>query len=296
MKSTRRLLAIVFLGALGLFVLCSVIPWIWGLNSEVPPWDILTDASLTIALLSGFAGLIWSLIDFPALVSLAESKHQPVSASAFPNAGTLLVAIVLVGLLFIYIWALLFVLAPPDMDRTDSELLITLANPNFRELLVAFLAAGIGSTIATIYAYLRHACTLQDFDPAFIPWYFLRPLLGSLLGIVFYWLIRGGILAVLPPEQQGTPLDLDVTGLAGVSALVGLFSRQAIEKLRELFHVIFVTQGSIPSSVRRKAESDLIDRLPPELRDQIGLHLKPMPARNASTQNRKPEDLDPEER
>ena len=283
MKTNPRIVVALFLGSLGLAIVFSIIPIIWGFGDNARAWVFITDSSawqlltrlsLSLAVVVGFISLVRYLVDFQA--SFEELAVRPkASGSAFPYAGTSFVAVALLFILGVYVSAFLFVLSPPSTESGESAVLRVLANPEFQYLLVAFLAAGIGSSIATIYAYLRHASTLQDFDPAFIPWYFLRPILGSLLGLVFYWLIRGGILVILPAEQSNTAsLELDLNGLAGVSALVGLFSRQAIQKLREIFHVLFVTQGNIPKSVRRKAESDLLDRLPDNLRSEIHKHIE----------------------
>ena len=282
MKAHPRFLAALFLGALAFAIAFSMIPVIWGFGDNSGAWQFITDSSvwqvltrlsLSIAVVVGLISLIRYLFDFQA--SFEEPAVRPeASGSAFPYAGTSFVAVALLFILGLYIAAFLLVMAPPD-TASGSAILSVLVKPDFQYMLVAFLAAGIGSSIATIYAYLRHASTLQDFDPAYIPWYFLRPVLGSLLGLVFYWLIRGSIIAILPAEQpNASSPDLDLNALAGVSALVGLFSRQAIQKLREIFHVLFVTQGNIPTPVRRKAESDLLNALPDDLRSKVKEHMK----------------------
>ena len=112
-------------------------------------------------------------------------------------------------------------------------------------MLLAISSAGAGSSVATIMAYLNHASRKGDFTYAFVPWYLMRPLLGSLLGLIFYFLMRGGLLAVLetPPEDGG---NLDDLALAGISALVGLFSNEAYMKLQEVFSTLFKVQKKTP--------------------------------------------------
>jgi hypothetical protein len=46
-----------------------------------------------------------------------------------------------------------------------------------------------------------------------------------------------------------------------VGALVGLFSKEAIEKLRELFNTLFSTKKSV--------EQSILDRLPLDLKQQV---------------------------
>ena len=112
-----------------------------------------------------------------------------------------------------------------------------------RDAAIATLAAGIGSGIATIRAFLRHACERKDFRDDYIPWYIFRPLMGMLLGLVFYFVLRGGLLATVTIDDG--ILKMDQWAVAGISSLVGMFSKQAIEKLSEVFHTLV---GSAPGS------------------------------------------------
>jgi hypothetical protein len=68
--------------------------------------------------------------------------------------------------------------------------------------------------------------------------------MGMLLGLIFYFLIRGGLLAVMGPSQEEIT-DLNNWGLAAIGALVGLFSRNAISKLREIFRTMFRTEDGL---------------------------------------------------
>lgn len=55
--------------------------------------------------------------------------------------------------------------------------------------------------------------------------------------------------------------NLNVYGIAGLSALVGMFSKNAIEKLRELFHQLFRTESDIEKQILRKLPKDLRDKV-----------------------------------
>jgi len=107
------------------------------------------------------------------------------------------------------------------------------------EALVMILAGGVGSSVYAIRAYLMHACEKKDFDRAFIPWYFFRTLLGSLLGLMFYFAVRGGILFVTVKAEPQAAVDLNTWSLAAIGALAGLFSKYAIERLRAVFLAAF---------------------------------------------------------
>ena len=132
------------------------------------------------------------------------------------------------------------------------------ANAEIRNLLVTMFAAGIGSIITTILAYLKHASVKCDFKLAYIPWYFARPLIGVLLGVVFYFVLKGGLLAVGTPPNSS---DINMYGLGGFATLVGLFSKSAVEKLRDVFGTLFSTEAD--------AQAKLLERLPDGLAKQV---------------------------
>ena len=74
-----------------------------------------------------------------------------------------------------------------------------------------------------------------------IPYYVLAPFQGATLAMVVYLLLRVGVLA--PPAnatQNGGPAQsLNLLGLYAFAGLTGLFAKQAIEMLRDVFGVIF---------------------------------------------------------
>jgi hypothetical protein len=65
--------------------------------------------------------------------------------------------------------------------------------------------------------------------------YVLSPMQGGLLALVFYLVIRGGMLTAGSNAQQ----DLNKYGILAISALAGLFSMQAVGKLGEIADTIF---------------------------------------------------------
>jgi hypothetical protein len=65
----------------------------------------------------------------------------------------------------------------------------------------------------------------------------LRPIIGSVLALVFYLVIRGGLLSV----SNGAAGDLNPFGVAAIAGMVGMFSKQAADKLKETFDNLFRT-------------------------------------------------------
>ena len=66
--------------------------------------------------------------------------------------------------------------------------------------------------------------------------YYLRPLVGVGLAILVYFVLRTGVLA---PGANLTGSNFNVYGILAFAALAGLFSRQAIEKLADVFDTLF---------------------------------------------------------
>jgi hypothetical protein len=67
-------------------------------------------------------------------------------------------------------------------------------------------------------------------------WYLLQPVAGMALALLFYVGVRGGLFA--PGSYSGA---VNPYGMAAVSGLVGMFSKQATDKLGELFGTMFRT-------------------------------------------------------
>jgi len=105
-----------------------------------------------------------------------------------------------------------------------------------RFLALVAAAGALGSYIhlATSFAdYLGN----RQFVQSWRWWYVLRPFIGSALALILYFVARGGLVA------GGTGAgDLSPYGVTALGGLAGMFSKQATDKLRELFENLFKTQ------------------------------------------------------
>jgi hypothetical protein len=68
-------------------------------------------------------------------------------------------------------------------------------------------------------------------------WYILRPFIGSTLALILYCLVRGGLIT----GSTGAG-DLSPFGFAAIAGMAGMFSKQATDKLKEVFESLFVTK------------------------------------------------------
>jgi len=105
----------------------------------------------------------------------------------------------------------------------------------YKFILIAALTGSLGSLIHCMTSFATYVGNKQ-FVTSWIWWFVLRPFIGMSLALIFYFAVRGGFFAMAAETQALSPF-----GIAGLSGLVGLFSKQAIDKLREVFETLFKT-------------------------------------------------------
>jgi hypothetical protein len=97
-------------------------------------------------------------------------------------------------------------------------------------------------TIGALGSFIHSATSFADYVGnkkarlSWVVWFLLRPLIGSALALVFYLTLRGGLFASTTDVQS-----LNIYGFAAIGALTGMFSKQATDKLREIFDNLFKT-------------------------------------------------------
>jgi hypothetical protein len=94
------------------------------------------------------------------------------------------------------------------------------------------------------------------------PYYLLSPFQGAALALLVYLLLRVGVLS---PNSAGTAAqNLNLLGVYAFSALAGLFAKQAIEMLRDVFGVLFKkVEAKDASKDRKPGASDAEPAKPP---------------------------------
>lgn len=94
--------------------------------------------------------------------------------------------------------------------------------------------------VGALGGYIHTASSFADFTgnrriyTSWIWWYILRPFIGVALALIFYFVIRGGLLSGGAGAE-----DINPFGISAVAGLVGMFSKQATDKLREVFDSLF---------------------------------------------------------
>jgi hypothetical protein len=106
------------------------------------------------------------------------------------------------------------------------------------ELRLIFIVALMGALGSLIHAMTSFASYIgnRKLARSWIWWFILRPFIAIPLALIFYFVVRGGFFTV----SAGTEA-ISTFGIAGLAGLVGMFSKQAIDKLKEVFENLFKT-------------------------------------------------------
>ena len=99
--------------------------------------------------------------------------------------------------------------------------------------LVVGLAGTLGGLIHTIRSLSWYVGN-RRLRWSWVPWLLMLPVIGALGGTVFYLVLRAGLFSPSTSVDTASPF-----GFAAVAVLVGLFSEQALEKLRDVAGNIF---------------------------------------------------------
>ena len=100
-------------------------------------------------------------------------------------------------------------------------------------ILLAALAGGLGGAVYATFSMIYHLGDGST-ESSYVLWYFMRPVIGLVLGVVVFFVVRGGLLVITVSQ-----VDLNLYGVAGISALAGISARQMMTKLREVLNSIF---------------------------------------------------------
>ena len=117
-------------------------------------------------------------------------------------------------------------------------------------LLAVMLAGGLGSYIHGVNSFVTYVGN-RSFLNSWMPWYALRPFMGVAMAVIFYVVVRGGVLVM-----SGGVGAVDPYAMMTVAALAGMFSKQASDKLAEVFDTMF----------RSRADAERADKLPAALK------------------------------
>ncbi len=151
------------------------------------------------------------------------SPDKPQKSKQLSTFGTVVFGVYLVALAVILGYVLIVIVKTMDVKHPKEIELI----------LVVITIGAIGSYVHAATSFASYVGN-QRLASSWMWWYILRPFIGSALALIFYFIVRAGFL------QAGSgPESLSIFGVGALAGLTGMFSKQATDKLRELFDNFF---------------------------------------------------------
>lgn len=166
------------------------------------------------------------------------------------------------GLLGLATLALLIACWPAGAETTDLAAAFSLLGQTCqlsagqRMVLLVILAGLLGSLIhgsSSLADYVGN----QRLSPHWVWWYLLRPFIGASLALGVYVVFRAGLIS-----GSGDGAGLNLFGCLAISFLSGLFSKQALDKLNEVFSTLFRTAEGDQRADKLTAGPDIRDVQP----------------------------------
>ena len=192
--------------------------------------------------------------------------------------GLMLLAIAL-AYLFACVWPSTF---GPTTGGGQAETIVLIGTSasltttaDVQLLLLVMVTGALGSFLHTATSFADFVGN-EKLARSWLWWYLLKPFVGMGLAVVFYLVIRGGLLS------GGTEAGkVNIYGIAALAGLTGMFSKQATDKLGEVFTTLFQTKPGEGDDARKGSLSNdvpvLTDMVPTRLKtktDQLSVELK----------------------
>lgn len=100
-------------------------------------------------------------------------------------------------------------------------------------LQIAMICGALGAFVHVATSFASFAGN-RSLKPSWVWWFLLRPAVGAAMALIFYFVLRSGLLLDGPLGLAVSPF-----GVAAMSALVGLFSKHLVDKFRMISDAAF---------------------------------------------------------
>jgi hypothetical protein len=114
-----------------------------------------------------------------------------------------------------------------------NRVLLPALEPDQGLIVLALLAGSLGAFMHAAQSFAAFVGN-RELKASWVWWYLLRPPIGSVLGLVLYFVARAGLLG-------GASDAVSPYGVVAIGGLGGWFSKQATNKLAEVFDTLFST-------------------------------------------------------
>jgi hypothetical protein len=156
-----------------------------------------------------------------------------IGASPVGPAGIVLVASLIIAALVFGVYCLVAIWpASPATTATASHVagIRLMLDREQRLFVVVAITGALGGLIHSARSLVAYVGN-RNLRRSWLLMYLILPFTGGALAVVFYVILRGGLVT-------GTAAQVNFFGFAAISALVGLFSPEAAEKLKQIFSTL----------------------------------------------------------
>lgn len=147
----------------------------------------------------------------------------------------------------LYSFAFLFILAYGAIHILDNRWIW--ASGKYNPALLCMLSGGFGGLLYTIRALYINVCVKSSWDPSWVLWYFLRPAVSIMSGLVSYLFFVTGLL-IFDVQQ---PENASKFAFYALAFIAGLNVDRFIEKIEDIAQT---TWGIKKSRVSDKNQGD----------------------------------------
>jgi len=121
-----------------------------------------------------------------------------------------------------------------------------------RMILLVLLGGALGSYIHMATSFSTYI-GFNRFEMNWFWWYLLRIPIGATLALVFSMLIDGRVITVSAGSTESR-----YVAIIGLAALIGMFSRQATEKLQDVFDTVFNSTEGKKNKERQDTKDNIV--------------------------------------
>jgi IPT/TIG domain len=177
----------------------------------------------------------------PTATQEVDGPDSGVGRSYVGTFGVLTSLGFILGAMAITTYSLVALWPPSGSAAPSSSSLFGLKltpNRDQQLFICVLLAGGLGGFIhstRSLYWYVGNRVLRRSW----LGMYLSLPIIGSALAVVFCLILRGGLLT-----GEATGAQVNFFGFAAISALVGLFSPEAAEKLKQVFSTVLAPAES----------------------------------------------------
>jgi hypothetical protein len=185
-------------------------------------------------------------------------ERTGVGASLVGPAGIILITAYLILAAVLLLYSLVQFWPPPTLAAGSAPISSPVAflfwtlsvSDEVRLLFIVAMAGALGSLVhalRSLYWYVGN----RELVMSWLAKYILLPFVGSTLALVFYFVLRGGLFSPQATIQETSPF-----GFAALAGLVGMFSDQAAEKLKEVATTLLAPTPKGEDYVAPKTEGE----------------------------------------